>query len=55
MLNVIYLYADYIILLAEHEHDVQILLDALNVSCSNNDTAVNASKRNIVHFIQPSV
>ena len=46
------LYADDIVLLANNENELQILLSSLHVNdwCLQNDMSVNANKCNIVHF-----
>jgi len=44
------LYADDIVLLANNENELQILLSSLNDWCLQNDMSVNANKCNIVHF-----
>ena len=49
------LYADDVVLLAETEQDLQVLLEALNVWCLSNNMTVNVNKSNIVHFRNPSV
>ena len=51
----ILMYADDIVLLAETERDLQILLTALHDWCITNDMIINCSKSNIVHFRNPSV
>jgi hypothetical protein len=51
----ILLYADDIVLLAENEQDLQILLNALNEWCILNQMDVNAKKSNIIHFRKQSV
>ena len=49
------MYADDVVLLAETERDLQILMNALNDWCQTNDMIVNCSKSNIIHFRNPSV
>ena len=49
------MYADDVVLLAETEFDLQILMNALNDLCQTNDMIVNCSKSNIIHFRNPSV
>ena len=49
------LYADDIVLLAESETDLQLLLNALYDWCGRNDMTVNLVKSNVVHFRQNSV
>ena len=49
------LYADDIVLLAECETDLQLLLNALYNRCGQNDMKVNLAKRNVVHFRQNCV
>lgn len=51
----ILLYADDLVLLAETQHDLQCLLNALNDWCKRNDMTVNIDKSNVVHFRRPSV
>lgn len=51
----ILMYADDIVLLAETEQDLQILLNALYGWCSSNGMIVNGNKSKIVHFRNPSV
>ena len=51
----ILMYADDIVLLAETERDLQILLNAINDWCRTNDMVVNCSKSNVIHFRNPSV
>ena len=51
----ILMYADDVVLLAETERDLQILMNALNDWCQTNDMIVNCSKSNIIHFRNPSV
>ena len=51
----ILMYADDIVILAETERDLQILLTALHDWCITNDMIINCSKSNIVHFRNPSV
>ena len=47
----ILLYADDIILLAQTEGDLQIILNGLNDWCNNWKLRVNLKKSNIIHFI----
>ena len=49
------LYADDIVLIAENESDLQLLLDVLNIWCKNKLLNVNHEKTKIVHFRNPSV
>ena len=44
------LYADDVVLLAESEADLQLLLNSLNDWCGRNDMTVNMAKSNVVHF-----
>lgn len=44
------LYADDVVLMAENESDLQVLLDVLSSWCSNNFLSINFEKSNIVHF-----
>ena len=46
-------YADDVVLLAETESDLQVLLDELSLWCINNKMEINKSK--IVHFRNPSI
>lgn len=50
----IMIYADDIVLLAESEHDLQFMLNALHDWCNRNDMLVNNDKSNIVHFRKQS-
>ena len=49
------MYADDLVLLAESEHDLQILLNALNAWCNTWDMSINVTKSQVVHFRRPSV
>ena len=49
------LYADDLVLLAESETDLQLLLNALYDWCGRNDMTVNLVKSNVVDFRQNSV
>jgi hypothetical protein len=51
----ILLCADDIILIAENENDLQLLLDILNTWCKHKALDVNFEKTKIVHFRNPSV
>ena len=51
----ILLYADDLVLIAETETDLQILLDTLSGWCTRNRIMVNEAKSNIVHFRTPSI
>ena len=51
----ILLYADDIVLLAENESDLQLMLDTLNSWCNDNQMTVNSKKSQIIHFRQHSV
>jgi hypothetical protein len=44
------LYADDVVLLAENETELQLLLNVLNTLCCKNDLEVNYDKSKIVHF-----
>ena len=44
------LYADDVVLFAESEADLQLLLNSLNDWCGRNDMTVNMAKSNVVHF-----
>ena len=46
----ILLYADDVVLLAENETELQLLLGVLNSWCCKNDLEVNYDKSKIVHF-----
>ena len=48
------MYADDIVILAETERDLQILLNALNGWSCTNDMVINGSKSNVIHFRNPS-
>ena len=48
-------YADDVVLLAESENDLNIMLDCLQSWCVLNKMSVNASKSKVVHFRNPSV
>ena len=49
------LYADDVVLLAENEKDLQLMVDTLNIWCINNQMNINAKKSQIVHFRTRSV
>ena len=51
----ILLYADDIALMADNEHDLQLLLNALSTWCDTNDMIVVCSKSNVVHFRPQSI
>ena len=51
----ILLYADDIVLIAENENDLQLLLEILNTWCKHKALNVNFEKSKIVHFRNPSV
>ena len=51
----ILLYADDVVLLAENEHDLQMLLDILSNWCVRNSMTVNIDKSKVVHFRNKSV
>jgi hypothetical protein len=51
----ILLYADDILLIAENENDLQLLLDILNTWCKHKALNVNFEKTKIVHFRNPSI
>ena len=44
------MHADDVVLLAENETELQLLLDVLNTWCCKNDLEVNYDKSKIVHF-----
>jgi hypothetical protein len=46
----ILLYADDIVLLADSEDALQVLLNALNDWCGRNDKSINPDKCNVMHF-----
>ena len=46
--------ADDVVLLAETESDLQVLLDELNLWCINNKMEINQGKSKIMHFRNPS-
>jgi len=48
------LYADDLVLLAETESDLQLLLDALNYWCGRNCMLINKDKSKVIHFRSPS-
>ena len=50
----ILLYADDLVLLAETEIDLQILIDLLQVWCDEKKMRVNLDKTKVVHFQSPS-
>ena len=51
----ILMYADDLVLLADNEHDLQVMLDSLNSWCRKNHMSVNSNKSQIVHFRPRSV
>ena len=51
----ILLYADDIVLIAENENDLQLLIDILNTWCKHKALNENFEKTKIVHFRNPSV
>ena len=51
----ILLYADDIVLIAENENDLQLLIDILNTWCKHKALNVSFEKTKIVHFRNPSV
>ena len=51
----ILLFADDIVLIAEHPNDFQVLLNILSAWCKLNGMVINVTKSNIVHFLTPSV
>ena len=51
----ILIYADDIVLLADNEQNLQVMLNTLNEWCNRNDLSINVSKSNIVHFRLESV
>lgn len=46
----IMLYADDIVLLAESETDLQLMLNTLSEWCETNYMSINSSKTNVIHF-----
>ena len=51
----ILMYADDLVLLAENENDLQLLLNVLSDWCRSNRINVNETKSNVVHFCTPSI
>ncbi len=51
----ILLYADDVVLLADSEADLQIMLNSLHEWCSSNYMTINTNKGNIVHVRSKSV
>ncbi|MCG8033469.1 MAG: reverse transcriptase family protein, partial [Candidatus Thiodiazotropha taylori] len=51
----ILLYADDLVLVADNETDLQLMLNTLSIWCTNNKISVNSEKSKIVHFRTPSV
>ena len=51
----ILMYADDLVLLAENENDLQLLLNVLSDWCRSNRINVNETKSNVVHFRTPSI
>ena len=49
------MYADDVVLIAETDADLQMLLNTLLGWCRNNHIAVNEAKSNVVHFRTPSI
>jgi len=49
------MYADDIVLLAESESDLQLLLDCTGAWCERNKLQINQTKSKIIHFRNPSV
>ena len=48
-------YADDLVLLAETETDLQILIDLLKVWCDEKKMRINLDKTKIIHFRSPSI
>ena len=51
----ILLYADDLVLIAENELDLQLMLDTLGVWCRNNKNSVNSEKSKVIQFRTPAV
>ena len=51
----IMLYADDLVLLAESEQDLQLILNEVHEWCKRNKLNINQDKSNVVHFRAPSV
>ena len=51
----ILLYADDVVIIANDDKELQILLNALGTWCEDNCTTINAAKSNVVHFRPPSI
>ena len=51
----ILLYADDLVLMAETEPELQLMLDTLSIWCRNNKIRVNQEKSKIIHFRTPSI
>ena len=51
----ILLYADDLVLMAETESELQLMLDTLSIWCRNNKIRVNQEQSKIIHFRTPSV
>ena len=51
----IMLYADDLVLLAESEQDLQLILNEVHEWCKRNKLNINRGKSNVVHFRAPSV
>ena len=46
----ILLYADDVVILANNENEMQIMLNALSMWCTENCMSINTSKSKLVHF-----
>jgi hypothetical protein len=51
----ILLYADDVVILANNENEMQIILNALSMWCTENCTSTNTSKGKVVHFRSQSI
>ena len=49
------MYADDLVLIAETEADLQMLLNTFSGWCRNNRIKVNEAKSDVVHFRTPSI
>lgn len=48
--NCLLLYADDVVLIAELDNNLQIMLDELNSWCGSNSMPVNSAKSKVVHL-----
>ena len=51
----ILLYADDVVVLANNENQIQIMLNALSMWCTENCMSINTSKSKLVHFRPQSI